>query len=305
MRRDQSAMITGMSRRRRWRGAIAIGAVAAAGFAFAAPVATAGPAPTAGSAISYLPPNPASGLRVSYAVDCGSGVLTADTWPAVYATATDNNNPPLGLGLWFEVWDDATGTLKASNSASVDIASGTTGVWHVPVNLGDGEYSLRAAVENHVPPGQGQNLRADWSPWYLFTVRGTRPSQTPSITSSDYPPGGWGSPSDSPGTFTFNANGAPNIIGFTYTFLGAGNESIPTTTECDFDKAFGFSGGYASGESTATITVPVGLSVGPHTLNVRSIDDAHNLSTYSQTYSFFVSPPAQPTGAAPAVNVGR
>jgi hypothetical protein len=291
MRRNPSAMSTGTSRYGQWRGAIAITAVAAVGSGFATPVATASPAPAETSAaVAYLPPNPATGLRVSNEINCDGRTVTADAYPTLYASATDNNNPPLRLGLWYEVWDDTTSTLKANNNVSVDIASGTTGGWPVNMNLGNGNYSFQVGVENHVPPGQGENLWADSSPWYSFTTRATPPSQTPSIASLDYPPDSWGSPSDAPGTFTFDANGAPNIIGFTYTFNGAGTEVVPNNLDCDFNKTFGTNGGWVAGESTATITAPAGLSVGPHKLAVRAIDDGHNLSPESLVYNFYVSP---------------
>ncbi|MEU4742212.1 SGNH hydrolase [Actinosynnema sp. NPDC023658] len=239
-----------------------------------------------------FPPNVPHSLAVGNAVTCDNRTVTPDAYPKLYASASDNNNPPLNIGLFYEIWNSTGTTLKASMNSPVVIASGSTGSWNSTANLGNGDWAYRVAAWNQFPGDPSRNQGASgYSGWSWFTTRAVPISQQPTITSADYPAGYWGRPQNQPGGFTFDAKGASNIAGFTYTFSGAGTERTPTTTECDYNQTFGTTGGWvANNGGTARITVPPTLSPGYHTVHVRSFDDAHKLSPESETYKFYIAP---------------
>ncbi|RKT54155.1 LamG-like jellyroll fold domain-containing protein [Saccharothrix australiensis] len=245
-----------------------------------------------------FPPNDPTGLAVGNAITCTGRIITPDAHPTLYATATDNNDSPLNIGLYYEVWNDAADKKVAANNGNVVIASGTQGQWVTDTNLGNGDYRLRVTAENRFPGDSKKNLWSKgWSSWLPFTTRGNPITATPTINSKDYPADNWGRPQNLPGTFTFDAKGAPHIVGFTYTFDGAGTERVPNTDDCNYNQTFGTTGGWiANNGGKATITVPAGLSPGYHTLHVRSFDDAHKLSPESTAYRFHIAP----TYTAPA-----
>ncbi|MEU4807186.1 LamG-like jellyroll fold domain-containing protein [Actinosynnema sp. NPDC023587] len=241
-----------------------------------------------------FPPNPATGLSVGNAVTCGGKVITPITKPTLYATATDNNHSPLPLELYYEVWTADGTTMKANTGSSPPtvISSGSQGAWITNNPLPNGNYAFKVAVKNQFPGDPGKNLWAGpWSDWSYFTARPNPITATPAITSADYPAGFWGRPQNLPGTVTFDAKGAANIVGFTYTFNGAGTEVVPTANDCDYNRTFGTTGGWAANNGgKATITLPASMSPGYHTVHVRSFDDAHKLSPESQAYRFYVAP---------------
>jgi hypothetical protein len=248
--------------------------------------------------INYsYPPNPATGLSVSNAVTCTGHAYTPDAKPTLSATATDNNNPPLNPQLWYDLYNGTGTTAIVGGAGPVTIASGTTGAWTDTVALNTNtDYEFRVNVSTQ--QGTAQEMWAGaFSPWYGFT-RLAPPTQTPYINSYDYPANYWGQASDNPEAVFLSANGASNVAGFTWTLTGAGTESAPSTSQCNYNQTFGTTGGYIAADSTGwtTLGLPTGLSVGYHTVYVRSFDKAHNLSPESQPYTFYVAPPAGAAG---------
>lgn len=246
------------------------------------------------------PPSPAYNPNVSRQVTCTGRVYTPDSRPTLFASAVDNNWTPLNPHLWFHVSNNG-GASDLTGGGPAIVASGTQGGWTVPNPLADGDYNFRVWVDNN-PENPSQNLAAGYNAWFPFTVLGTPPAAVPTIGSWDYPSGYWGEPTDSPGAIALYANGASNIAGFTWTLQGAGAEPVPTTAECNYNQTFS-SGGTVTGgyiavtpSGSAILGLPAGLSVGYHTMYVRTFDFAHNLSPESQPYTFYVAAPA---GGAP------
>ncbi|TMR96585.1 LamG-like jellyroll fold domain-containing protein [Nonomuraea basaltis] len=238
------------------------------------------------------PPNKAYDLRVSNAVNCNGKVVTPDAHPMLYAKATDNNDPPLNPALWYHV-TTADESRPLGSGGGVRIASGTEGGWREPDDLGNGDYKFRVYVDNN--PGHPHNTNAGYSDWYHFTTRSTPLTVAPTIeTSVDYPKNYWGAPTGAPGNISVRSNGAPNIVGYTYTFNGAGTETLPGTTDCVYNRVFGTNGGWIPHNDNAPnwIPLPASLSPGYHTLHVSSFDDAHKLSPESEPYTFYVAPQA-------------
>lgn len=253
--------------------------------------------------ITYsYPPNAATAPQLSDAVTCTGHAYTPDATPTLSATATDNNLAPLNLQLWFQLWNGAGTSQIVANSSPVTIGSGARGAWTEPTALGDADYEFRVNVSNNVTDSTGSHslYAPAYSPWYAFTSLANPITQVPTISSTDYPAGFWGDSQAAPGTISFNANGASHVAGFTYTFSGTGTESVPHTTDCDYYQTFGATGGWtaATGAGAANVTIPTSLSVGYHTVYVRSFDLAHNLSPESSSYTFYVPPTYAPATAS-------
>jgi hypothetical protein len=255
--------------------------------------------PTLEATFSF-PPNAATGSEVAGAVTCFGKVITSSASPTLYATATDNNVPPLNLGLWYEVWNGSGTTRYASTTSAVISASGARAGWAATPALADGDYAYRVAVENSFPGDSSKNLWAGiWSPWLWFTVHAKPVAGKPEIVDSyDYPRNSWGAQAGSPGSISVEHFGAQNLVGFSYTFDGAGTERVPGTTDCDYNRTFGSSAGWVAGTSSATIQIPAGLTPGYHTMYVKSFDDAHKMSAESDPYVFYVAPNTGNGGSA-------
>lgn len=245
------------------------------------------------------PPNTPYNLSISRSVTCTGVAYTSDSNPTTYAAATDNNNPPLNLVEHFTLLNQTGAQVSAGDTPP--IGSGTVGAFTDPVALTQQGYQFRVYAST------SDQFSAMSSPgaYYNFTYL-PPPTQQPSATSRDYPQNYWGEPSSSPGTMTLTTGGASNIAGFTWTVQGSGSEPAPPVTECNYNQYFtdnssqhNPTGGYigVGPDGTANLGMPTGLSVGYHTLYVRSFDLAHNLSPESKPYVFYVAPDR---GAVPA-----
>jgi hypothetical protein len=244
-----------------------------------------------------------SNLAVSGAVTCTSTTYESSAKPTLSAKGTDNNPSPLDLKLNFAV-DNAAESSTVESGTSSQIANNSTASWTGGTALANNTgYEFRASATNIVPAGTGgaPDVTGPDSGWYAFTSLSALPSAAPTVYSHDYPASQWGQASSSPGTFTVGTGGASSIAGFAYSFDGGSDsEPVPATGDCTYlsDGGLGTSRattgfGNGSGElelltgSTAQIRIPAGLSVGRHTLYVRSFDHAHNASAES-SYVFYV-----------------
>lgn len=242
--------------------------------------------------VEYLfAPNAATNTAISRAVACTGTLITPDNQPTLQATATDNNPQPEGLNLDFEVWT-GDGVTRVVASPDIHIASGTIASWQVTTPLTDGAWAYRVNVRN-----DDAAWAPNWSPWTNFTVHSTPPPSKPEVTSSDYGTNYWG---PNTGRITIHTPD-PTVLGITYSFTGPGTEPVPITTNCAYTRYNPNIGGWAGIDphdpGFFTITIPPGFSPGYHTLNVRSFDDAHNLSPGEAAYSFYVAPEyGAPTG---------
>jgi hypothetical protein len=242
-------------------------------------------------------PGQATNVGLSNEVRCTGTAITPDAQPTVYSKAVDNNNPPLQVGLGHEVWDSTLTTMKVNTPPPLTeiAASDTVSGWRIPVALGNGPYALRTAAQNVYPGDPNRNLWGDWSTWYPFTIDATPPAAAPTVGAGpDYPRGYWGAPNGAPGMIPVSTPDT-DVAGYTYTFSGSGSEVVPSTTDCNYTRTFGTNGtggGWLinTAADTEWIPVPAGLSTGYHTVHVKTFDDAHNMSTESPAYTFYVSP---------------
>jgi hypothetical protein len=252
------------------------------------------------------------------AVACASTTYVSAADPQLSARGTDNNPSQLDLKLNFDL-ENSSGTSTVESGTSSEIASGGTASWTAPTALTSGTaYEFRASATNVVPAGTGNApaLTGPESGWYGFTSLSALPSAAPTIAGYDYPPAQWGQATGSPGIFTVGTGGAANIAGFAYSFDGgSGSEPLPATGDCAYQNdggvgtsmsANGFGNGSGElelvGGSAAQIRIPAGMTVGRHTLYVRSFDFAHNASAES-AYQFYV-PADYQTASQPSTIIG-
>ncbi|WP_104480051.1 hypothetical protein V5P93_004699 [Actinokineospora auranticolor] len=235
-----------------------------------------------------FPPQMPTGLGLQNGVLCDNRLISPTSTPTVLASAVDNNDPPLNISLGYQLFNYPGNQVV--HSGSTTIASGATGAWTAPAPVGDGAYYARVSSTNIFPgePGYGLGSGATQDLW--FDVMAAPLTKTPVVRESpDYPRGQWGAQAGSPGDFRVSYEGG-GIVGFAYTFNGSGTQAVPATTDCDYDRAFGTSGGWVSSAGEATIPVPKNLSPGRHTLHVKAFDMAHKMSAESQVYEFWVAP---------------
>lgn len=252
------------------------------------------PNPTLEATFNF-PPNTPGGLGVVEAVSCYSKLTSPTARPTLVATATDNNNPPLDLSIAFEVWTPDEKTLVRTGSAT--IPSNGRASWAPGEALPEGDLKFRTRARN-LTGDAAPGIESGWSGWRSFSVRAAPVTGYPWVVDDfrmDYPRDNWGQQSGSPGTVTlshsWDSPSDKNVVGFSYTFNGPGTETVPATTDCDYDRTFGTAGGWVSTrDGNATIQVPPGLSPGRHTIYARSFDDAHKMGPEERPTEIYVAP---------------
>ena len=239
-----------------------------------------------------FPPSVPTGLTISGAVNCDGANNYVPAGNQTFTASAKDNNPKqdgtpgaLQPGLWFEVhpWLDSTNTVLAGNSSAIRIASGATGTYTTQRTGGFPTGIYQAWVQADDQPGSSQDLFSGFSNWYFFNTRSVI-TQTPAIRSLDYPIGNWGSPHNKAGSFLLDVNGASTAVGFSYSW---DSSSTPAVTTCNYNQP---ALGLAAGTSSTTIVPPSSLKPGRHTLYVRTFDGAHQLSSATGSYTFYISP---------------
>lgn len=244
--------------------------------------------------ITYaFPPSQATSLAITSPIDCNGLVRTTSKQPVLNAKAYDYNPSPLTLRHHFHVYK-ADGTWIASGTK--DAGTGATAQWVVDTPLNDGSYYFRVNVESLA--GLNPNQITWGTAQSAFTVQNGSITTPPSPTSFDYPKSSeleafWGAPAGQ-GKIDITANGAPDVVGFAYSWTDAsGIQAIPTS-KCAYTSTFltgGVSGGgwISATAGKASILVPSDLPSGPRTLHVKSFNDAHSMSGVS-SYPFMIAP---------------
>lgn len=128
--------------------------------------------------------------------------------PTLTAVPTDAESS--ASTVTFEWWA-VGGSAKIGSAAVSNVASGKPASVAVPSGaFAEGDnYMWR--VEANDGTGTGP-----WSSWCEFTIDSTAPSAAPTVTSTDYPAGGWAGSAGTAGTFTFGANGVADVASYKY-----------------------------------------------------------------------------------------
>jgi hypothetical protein len=187
----------------------------------------------------------------------------------------------------FQVWpvSDPTQTTTLSNQY---VVSGYEGSITVPAgDLSDGQtYAWQAQAV-------GTGGTSAWSAPCYFTVDDTRPSNPPTITSSNYPQGQLDQ-GGAPVQVTLGANGVSDVAGYVFSWTGTlpvagvaniGSYGIPQPVDPYTDTAHFARASTLGGSATVSLIPPYGA--GPMTLTVASLDRAYNESSVA-TYTIFV-----------------
>ncbi|MEU6404635.1 LamG-like jellyroll fold domain-containing protein [Streptomyces sp. NPDC046985] len=247
--------------------------------------------------------NPSLACATTY----GAAVVIRSTAPTLAAAPRSADGSQSTLRPDFEVYKydpDAADPRVASGSPSAYTTSGTTGTWTTSALANGQTYWFRARSEyKYSFNGTTASMYSGWSAGCWFRIDTSRPVQ-PDVDSTAYPEcaspdtpdvcaaaGGVGAP----GSFTLKANGAGDVVKYTYQL---NDDEVRTKT---------FS------TPTSSYTTPLAPDVrGLNTLTVDTWDAAGNEST-SYTYFFKVAPGAGPvdrwtldegTGATAADGVG-
>jgi hypothetical protein len=216
-------------------------------------------------------PNRPFDLRVNE-VACGPDPLQVNSLqPRLRAKLTDPDVNATGggqdsLSAIFQVWP--VGQPEQVTEVNTGIIGSTPADTQITVPAGvladGGKYVYK------VKANDGQ-LDSKPSVSCRFNVDVTRPTNAPTVTSTDYPAGtfpGSGGPGI-PGTFTFSAGGDKDITGFSYGQFGEGFVAA--------DRPGG----------TATVAITP-TQPGQFRLSVTGVDRAHNFGP-STTYTFWVN----------------
>ncbi|MER7918758.1 MULTISPECIES: LamG-like jellyroll fold domain-containing protein [unclassified Streptomyces] len=215
-------------------------------------------------------------------------VIIRDTTPTLTAAPKSSDGSQSTLRPNFEVYKydpNATDPKIASGSPSAYTTSGTAGTWTTPALTNGQTYWYRARSEyKYSFDGKTGSMYSGWSTSCYFTIDTSRPVN-PDVDSTDYPEcatplspddcapsGGVGAP----GSFTLKANGASDVVKYTYKL----NDG-PTRTKT-----------FTAPTTSYTLSLAPDAR-GLNTLTVNTWDSAGNESA-SYTYNFKVSPGAAP-----------
>ncbi|MDM4722543.1 DNRLRE domain-containing protein [Micromonospora sp. WMMA1363] len=152
---------------------------------------------------------------------------------------------------------------------STIVGPGASGSW-LSASVPAGAFSEGGTYSWHVRGNDGL-VNGTWSTYCAMIVDTIAPSAMPTVSSSNYPAGGWAGGAGTAASFTFGASGVSDVTSYQY-----GLDANPPNQSV---SASGLGGG-------ASVSVPVSND-GPHTLYVRSVDRAGNQSA-SKSYQFNV-----------------
>ncbi|GIG88573.1 LamG-like jellyroll fold domain-containing protein [Plantactinospora endophytica] len=191
--------------------------------------------------------------------------------PVLRATGSDPDGHQVKLR--FEWWNRGTNTLVGSTT-TLGQSSGTPFAVTVPSGaFQDGSkirWRARALDDRDESP---------WTGWCDLTVDQVAPDRAPLVSSTDYPEQDLGGGLGRTGTFTFTANGVPDVARYRY-WLG---NSPPHVVDA----------ANVGGAATARLTP---TDWGPTDLYVQSLDRAGNPSPNITNYHFRVGRGTGPVG---------
>lgn len=219
------------------------------------------------------PPSKPTNLGVSPNGPCSlaAGIkpipTIGDARVSLYATVDDPDAGNLEAEFRLSKLSSFPGGSSVVATQTIPAAKGRVATWSVPDSaLPDGSYTWTVRTKDQ------DNAYSEWSSSCGFRIDRTRPSQSPTISSTQFPDGRSGWPAGTgkartPGTFTFSANGvtdAKEILYYT-----------------DAEPALQ---AVAPGRSV-TITPP---GAGPHFVYAITVDKAGNRSD-TATYLYYAN----------------
>lgn len=238
-------------------------------------------------------PSTPTGVKMSNpSLACASTRATAvvirDATPTLAAAPKSADGSQSTLRPNFEVYKydaDTTDPKVGSGSPSAWTTSGTAGTWTTPTLTNGQTYWFRARTQYEYSfDGKTGSMYSGWSSGCWFKIDTSRPVQ-PDVDSTAYQEcASPQSPDDctayggvgAPGSFTLKANGASDVVKYTYQL---NDNPVQTKT-------------FTSATTSYTRSLAPDVR-GLNTLTVQTWDAAGNASA-SYTYSFKVAPGAGP-----------
>lgn len=246
------------------------------------------------------PPSKATTPTISGSISCPGQPIYAAANPVKISSSAYAYGGDASIGMDFEILTHplSNNTPAIHPATPIVAASHAQATWSP--NLNNGVYSVYAQAQSesgYSPEAQGQA-----SDYLNFTVDTSKPA-APTVSSKTYPDSYWGATDTAgdPGSFTLVANDS-TTVGFTWAIDTGAPASLPST-QCG--AAYNSNINPTSGTLAATngqatlgpataannnIGFGVGvLNPGYHYLTVRAFTNAHNLSSTSTTYKFYVT----------------
>ncbi|MEV7365474.1 LamG-like jellyroll fold domain-containing protein [Streptomyces sp. NPDC091299] len=244
--------------------------------------------PTLSVTFVSKPSTPTNVKMSSPSLACASSQSTPavirDTTPTLTAAPKSADGSQSTLRPNFEVYK-ADGSLAGSGSPSAWTTSGTAGTWTTPTLVNGQTYRFRARTQyKYSFDGTTSYMYSGWTTgcWFRIDTTGPVPPDvdatvyqecaTPESPDICTPYGGVGVP----GSFTLKANGASDVVKYTYQL---NDDPVQTKT-------------FTTATSSYTRSLAPDVR-GLNTLTVQTWDSAGN-SSNSYTYSFKVAPGAGP-----------
>ncbi|MGX4732462.1 hypothetical protein [Kitasatospora griseola] len=227
------------------------------------------------------------------ATDPGAPLVAGSDWGGQVRGITGSTDPAVTrLTAQFRYWpvaDPAQVTTVENTwarpgweaSAKLGLAAGATYAWQVRT----------------VDPSNG--AASDWTASCYVATDDSAPSAAAVVTTPAFPDGQW-APGGAPIEFRLDPNGVTDVAGYQYSFRDLtvpftatdGDRGIPVLHgPYDADPPFGVRADFLGGPATVHLLPPAGMSSGPVTLSVRSLDRAGNPGPIVR-HTIYVSPTA-------------
>ncbi|WP_246144205.1 RHS repeat-associated core domain-containing protein [Actinacidiphila oryziradicis] len=210
-----------------------------------------------------MPSAPTVAPGVSSVSGSTTTLYTNTATPQLQAAVTDADGGNV-MAQW-NVYDTTGG-------ANTKVISNLNGSWTASGGISSASVPAGTLVNGHTytawPYGYDGSLwsRQTVPNGLVFTIDTTKPG-TPTVTSTDYPSGGWGKGAGQSGTFTITPpSGGTDTAGVVWQLDSGAQNTVATT-------------------GTAVNITATPPTDGPHTLTVSTRDNAGNLSA-STIYSF-------------------
>ncbi|QCV96300.1 hypothetical protein [Acidipropionibacterium acidipropionici] len=239
-------------------------------------------------AITYVyPPGVPTIMAPANTLTCAQTTYVRTSRPTLRAQATDYNNDGGQIAIYHQVVNAAGAAV--ANGRTVG-ASGATQALTLADPLPDGRYTDKAYAAQ---TREGATRNSAYGTPVTFTVDTTAPA-APAVTSFTHPQNqpGIGAVYGETATTSSFALAVPadtRIAGYAYSWVSS-TVPVPSGATCLTAQSIGSQSGYVkAANGVAGLNLPAGIESADHTLTVRAIDEAGNLSP-ATGYDFYITP---------------
>ncbi|MEZ0108986.1 hypothetical protein ABH920_002996 [Catenulispora sp. EB89] len=241
------------------------------------------PTKTSWSVTYYRAPYLNSTYTTTPKVTGPGGTFVNSTNVTMLVTGGDSDGENVRSG--YEIWNWANNTNTTNVANSMFSAYSASGGAFTHSGLPDGTYAWRGVIES-----ESGGMWTAWSPWQVFTVDTSQPP-TPSVESAQFPANQFGASYTDTGNFTLTTHGVDNVAGFIFSLDGdlgstawSQTSPPPTWSNGAITRAKDYWAPISGGVATVSFSP---LTVGPHRLYAKAVDQAGNTSATEATYLFY------------------